>query len=230
SALVSEGKAVLRLYKRAVSKTFANGPGFAVSGGLYEVSNPSGAVFARPPRIALGVPPAFPDRAHDLKRFDVFALDWESMADSVREESNSFGREARAAEITDMDGSYYGLLGASRGLTAGEVRIIPNPFSPLVLAARDGNTAYGARIRFHPESDRGPEVTVSVKIYNLDGELVRLLVDHKTVPKAPAVVYWDGKTDAGRWARNGRYLVKISVGSTGGSRVKHLVRPIVVFQ
>jgi flagellar hook assembly protein FlgD len=61
-------------------------------------------------------------------------------------------------------------------------------------------------------------------------ELVRHLVEHKTVPKAPVDFYWDGKADGGRWARNGRYLVKITVASTGTSEVKYLVKPVVLYQ
>jgi len=42
--------------------------------------------------------------------------------------------------------------------------------------------------------------------------------------------YWDGKADNGRWARNGRYLVKIAVNATGSSQTRQMLRPIVVFQ
>jgi flagellar hook assembly protein FlgD len=108
--------------------------------------------------------------------------------------------------------------------------VVPNPFSPLVLASRDGNTEYGARIRIHPESNRSAEVTLSAKIYTLDGELLRTLVDHKTVPKGPVDFYWDGKADGGRWARNGRYLLKVAVNATGSSEIRYTLKPIVVFR
>jgi carboxypeptidase family protein len=230
SAFADKGQAVIRLYARAVAKTFSSGIAYSVSGSLYEISNPSGAVFTRPPRITLGLPPAARARRNSLQRFEAARLDFQAMSDSVSEGVNSFGAPALSADIRDLDGSYYGLLTASRGLTAGEVRIIPNPFSPLVMAERDGNTQYGARIRIHPESDRSSEVTLSVKVYNLDGELVRLLVDHKTVPKAPVDFYWDGRADGGRWARNGRYLVKIMVNATGSSKTRQILEPIVLFQ
>ena len=229
SALAGDAQAVIRMYKRAVAKTFSSGIAYSVSGSLYEISNPSGAAFTSLPRITLGIPAAAGPRRNSLQRFEVARLEFKAMVDSVFEGSNSFGATALTADIRDLDGSYYGLLTASRELTAGDVQILPNPFSPLVMAERDGNTQYGARIRIHPESDRSSEVTLSVKVYNLDGELVRLLVDHKTVPKAPVDFYWDGKADGGRWARNGRYLVKIMVNATGSSRTKQILRPIVLF-
>ncbi|MDB5049393.1 MAG: Carboxypeptidase regulatory-like protein [Fibrobacteres bacterium] len=230
SAFSGPPQALLRLNTRNVAKTFSSGITYAVSGNLYEISNPSGVAFAKRPRLTLGLPTAAGDRKTSLERFDLADLDWKAMADSVSADTNSFGAPALSADMREMDGSYYGLLTASQGLTAGEVQVMPNPFSPLVLAARDGNTQYGARIRLHPESDRSAEVTVSVKIYNLDGELVRLLVDHKTVPKATVDFYWDGKADGGRWARNGRYLLKVTVGTVGSTKQKQTIKSVVLFQ
>ncbi|MEO6096375.1 MAG: carboxypeptidase regulatory-like domain-containing protein, partial [Fibrobacteria bacterium] len=230
SGFTGKGRALIRVYKRSVAKTFASGIDNAVAGGLWEITNPSDATFTKKPRLSLGIPGYARARKNSLKRFDTARLDFKALVDTVGEGTNGFGVPALSAGISDLDGSYYGLLSASQPLTAGEVRIVPNPFSPLVMAERDGNTQYGARIRIHPESDRSSEVTLSIKIYNLDGELVRLLVDHKTVPKAPVDFYWDGKADSGRWARNGRYLVKIAVNATGSSHTRQVLRPIVVFQ
>jgi hypothetical protein len=228
SAFADKPRAALRLFRRSVSKSFSGGVGYAVDGPLWEISNPSGATFAAKLRIAVGLPPG--DRERTLKRFDAARLDWRDPEDSATAGPNSFGAAALSADIADLDGSYYGLWGASRPLTAGEVRIVPNPFSPLVLASRDGNTAYGARIRLEPESDRSSEVTVTAKVYTLDGELLRVLLDHKTVPKGPVEFYWDGKAEGGRWARNGRYLLEVAVNATGTTRTRYTLKPIVVFR
>ena len=230
SILTAPSQAGLRLYKRAVSKTFSSGVNYAVIGNLFEISNPAGATFSSPPKLSLGIIPAMQNRKNQFKRFNTFKLDWFDPKDSAKTEVNGFKNSAQASTITDFDGNYYGLLSQSKSLTAGEVEIIPNPFSPLVMAIRDGNTDYGARIHLTPESDRSAEVTLSIRIYNSDGELIRHLVDHKTIPKAPVDFYWDGKVDGGRWARNGRYLVKISLGSTGTPEARQLVRSVVVFQ
>ena len=42
--------------------------------------------------------------------------------------------------------------------------------------------------------------------------------------------YWDGKSDGGRWARNGRYLLKLSLTATGTQNTRHILRPVVVYQ
>ncbi len=230
SAFAGSKQAILRLYKRTVSKTFASGISATVTGSLYELSNASGVLFSKPPRLSLGIPTTVRSRQNQLRRFDAIQLDWTALKDSIQSETNSFKGPALAVDIPDLDGNYYGLLSASQGLTAGQVEIIPNPFSPLVLATHDGNTQYGTRIRLKPESDRSAEITISIKIYNMDSELIRHLVEHKTVPKAPIDFYWDGKADGGRWARNGRYLVKITVAATGTPEVKYSVLPVVLYQ
>lgn len=230
SALSSQGQAIVRLYRRQVAKSFSSGVAEVVAGRLYEISNPSGASFGKPLRLNLGVPPAFRDRRNALRRFEVARLDWQPLPDSASADTTSFGDASIASDATFLDGNYYGLLGVSRPLSAGSLEIVPNPFSPLIMATRDGNTEYGTRIRFRPESNTSSEVTVTIRIYNMDAELVRTVVDHRTVPKAPTDFYWDGKADGGRWARNGRYLVKISLKSTGSRETRHVVKPVVVFR
>jgi hypothetical protein len=230
SLLAGPGQAVLRVYRRALAKSFTSGVTDVVAGRIYEISNPSDAAFAKPLRLRLGIPQPYLGRAGAIKRFDTERLAWKDLPDSGTADLNAFGRAALSDTVDTLDGSYYALISRSKSLSAGALDIMPNPFSPLVLAARDGNTQYGARIRLRPESDKSAEVTVSVRVYNLDGELVRLLIDHKTIPKAPVDFYWDGKTDSGRWARNGRYVVKVTLTATGTRDVKQVIKPVVVYQ
>jgi hypothetical protein len=230
SALSGAGQAVLRLYRRSVAKSFSSLTAEALTGRLYEVSNPSGAPFRATPRITLGLPSELRGREAALARFESARLEWSAPADSAVADTTAFGDAGLASSIADLDGNYYGLLTRSRPLTAGAVEILPNPFSPLVLASRDGNVEYGTRIRLTPESDKASEVIVSIRIYNQAGESIRVLVDRRTVPKAPVDFYWDGKADGGRWARNGRYIVKITVGAAGTREVRHTVKPVVVFR
>lgn len=230
SALAGSGQAVLRLYRRAVAKSFSSLETEALTGRLYEISNPSGAAFRAVPRINLGIPAELSARKASLARFESARLEWSIPSDSAVGDTTAFGDPSLAAAIADLDGSYYGLLTRSRPLTAGAVEILPNPFSPLVLASRDGNTEYGTRIRLTPESDQASEVIVSIRIYNQAGESIRVLADRRTVPKAPVDFYWDGKADGGRWARNGRYIVKITVGAAGSRETRHTIKPVVVFR
>ncbi len=219
----------LFLLKRTLPKSFLSLPDFQVNGSVFELSNPLGATLQSPLILRMGLAPSGRKQT-SMARFETARLSWHSLESTeISSEENSFGRPSISAHAFALDGNYYALMSASKTLSIGAVNIIPNPFSPLVLASRDGNTEYGTRIRFEPESLTS-EVTVSVRIFNMRGEIVRLLVDHQTVPKAPTEFYWDGKTSDGRWARNGRYLVEIQLRETGGRKDISTVKPVVLFR
>jgi len=81
----------------------------------------------------------------------------------------------------------------------------PNPFSP--FQEIDGQM--GLKIQFDIASDAAPNPLLTLKIYNLEGNLVRLLHDQTPFPRGRNVIFWDGKADNGAMARNGRYLVRL---------------------
>jgi len=54
-----------------------------------------------------------------------------------------------------------------------------------------------------------PTPLISIKIYNIEGNLVRKLNDQTPLQRGQTIVNWDGRTDDGRLARNGRYLVRL---------------------
>ncbi len=69
-----------------------------------------------------------------------------------------------------------------------------------------------------------PPASVSVYIVNLRGERIRTLLSR--APQWPGRygsdsglqrVEWDGRTDSGKWARNGRYLVYIEAEDDTGT-------------
>jgi flagellar hook assembly protein FlgD len=56
-------------------------------------------------------------------------------------------------------------------------------------------------------------------VHNALGQVVRKLLDGEPVAKGvPTVLYWDGRTDAGYQARNGRYFVRIQVRDPSGTK------------
>ena len=85
--------------------------------------------------------------------------------------------------------------------------VLPSPFSPEIAPLKIGywlDTAF-------------PPAVVSVNVYNIRGELVRtLLEDDLQRPgrygssTSTKEIVWDGLTDWGRIARNGRYIVQIT--------------------
>ena len=95
----------------------------------------------------------------------------------------------------------------SRGLGVTGVRIEPNPFSP------DNGPV---EISYDVSSDRARMPFVTVRIYNMIGELVTMLATGRPQAKGRASIEWDGTTDEAELARNGRYVIEIEAEDTGG--------------
>jgi hypothetical protein len=78
----------------------------------------------------------------------------------------------------------------------------PNPFNPTTTIK------YNIKVRGH----------VSLKIYNVAGQLVRTLVDEVQTPEAIQPVAWDGTNDAGQAVGTGVYFYKLSTKNFSQSR------------
>lgn len=109
--------------------------------------------------------------------------------------------------------------------------LTPNPFSPEIIAVNDGNTEPGTRVDFLPSAPQGQSAIVSIIIYNMAGEKIRTLAKQEVYEQTNQTLYWDGLTDSGRLARNGRYLVHfISGGINQKSKQKRILKTVVVFR
>lgn len=74
-------------------------------------------------------------------------------------------------------------------------------------------------IHFLVSSKASTRPFLTLKIYNLLGELVRELMVQEPVDKVQEmVVRWDGLTDHHLKARNGRYLLRMILEDTSGKK------------
>lgn len=121
------------------------------------------------------------------------------------------------------------LLLVSLGVPAQTTTLVPNPFSPGIVASAEGNQEPGLAIRLFPASDT--TWFARVHIYNTQGTLVRAIVPGVWVPPQGWNVYWDGRSDDGKMARNGRYVV-VTQWSHSGTGKPFLVQrhSLVVFK
>ncbi|HSQ42028.1 MAG TPA: carboxypeptidase regulatory-like domain-containing protein [Fibrobacteraceae bacterium] len=127
--------------------------------------------------------------------------------------------------------SYYGMMAAVDSVRAAELRIVPNPFSPWVIATIDGNTEPGTQIRFTPYLPGKSSVVVRLEVLSLTGEPVRMLVRDQVLLTQAQTVVWGGATDSGHLVRNGRYLVLMTLRTSAHGKVqKKIARPVVVFK
>jgi hypothetical protein len=84
----------------------------------------------------------------------------------------------------------------------------PNPFNP----ATNIQFTVG-RSRGEAADGRPRTADVSLRIYNLLGQLVRTLVDQEMMPGSYRIV-WDGKDDKGKALASGIYFCRLTAGTS----------------
>ncbi len=118
----------------------------------------------------------------------------------------------------------YILLSESQPLALKYLSVLPSPFSPDVAPVKIG---------YFLTSD-APPVTVTIKIYNINGELVRTILQNDIQfpgkyggRSSMKEITWDGKTDSGNVARNGRYIIHITA-KDGKNEVSKLLQVVLI--
>jgi hypothetical protein len=175
------------------------------------------ADFHQPVKLILPSPPNSNNLERFIGRWDPVANQWVKMKDSIINPNNRV-----EANITTA-GEYTALARAG-ALAIENVSLLPNPFSP--FQEIDGRP--GLKIQFDLSSNKAPNPLLSVKIYNLEGNLVRVLHDQTPFPRGPATIYWDGRADDGAFARNGRYLVRVILEDPSDS--KDVMKSVVLIK
>lgn len=179
---------------------------FEVQGLSYRLK-PNGLAFSDDRRPVITLPSPAPGAVVAL--WDRDLLRWERQDSQVAADGLALpiARLGEYATITD-----------SRSLGVSGIRVEPNPFSP-------DNGA--VRIVYNLSSDLARTPFVTIRIYNMTGQLVRRLVDHRPQPKGSADAEWNGITDDAELARNGRYVIEIEAEDSGSS-VKELTTVVLV--
>lgn len=118
----------------------------------------------------------------------------------------------------------YSVLTQNEPLGLKHVAVLPSPFSPQVAPLKIGY--------FLTTPDRAASVTI--KVYNIRGEHVRTILENDFQPSGRygsrtgiKEITWDGKTDGGYLARNGRYIIKIDAKDSTGEK-SEIVQVVLV--
>ncbi len=189
-------------------------------------------------RIVMDVPENYKTGKRELAigNWDEDSLCWHLLANSIL----SSDKNSVSAALPHF--SAYSLMVKSG--TSMYLEINPNPFSPYVRPKHPQIPYSGTCISFQAESQERNLHKVTVKIYNVTGDLVWAI----SIPNAntnPYQVWWDGKTmekekmieissnviaeNGNKMCRNGRYFVVVSiVGATG--KEKRMMKQIVLLK
>jgi hypothetical protein len=94
----------------------------------------------------------------------------------------------------------------------------PLPARFALLAAAPNPFSASTHVRF----ELARQTPVSLRLFALDGSLVRVLAEDRVFPAGRHAVVWDGRDETGRRAPGGVYFVRIEAG--GDEAVRKLVR------
>ncbi len=164
--------------------------------------------------VVLPVPEEFAGRPPLVGLWDTQTITWVSVEGEYLNDDTQVRAEFNS--LTNL----YSFLVASEPLGVEGLKFLPNPFSP-------ENDIGGVSIEFVLQSNLADRLPVTLKIHNMAGELIRTLrngelmekgnYSHESATLGHSII-WDGMTDAGRMARNGRYIVVLTAKDPSGEQ------------
>ncbi len=155
-------------------------------------------------QITFPLPPFNPKDTPQIAKWNNDQVKFDILGGLISPDKSSITLTFLGEEMS-IDGLYT-LLVDSKPLTIDNLKFNPNPFSP------EGD--YPLSIEFSVYTNVQEEPWVTIEIYNMAGEHVRTLKERDPIYVGPHhrgnhPIIWDGRTDDGRMARNGRYVVQI---------------------
>jgi Carboxypeptidase regulatory-like domain len=168
--------------------------------------------------LQLPLPSGAGSRSPRIAKWSIEDLQWVMLGGRVSDDRKSIRLDIDPINGDGISGD-YSIIVEAKPLEIESLYFNPNPFSP--------HGDYPLSIEFTLHS-LFPGVWLSIDIYNMVGQKVRTLMDRQASSKgryarsdgANPPIIWDGLTDDGRWARNGRYLVRIVAEDADGKEEK----------
>lgn len=118
----------------------------------------------------------------------------------------------------------YAVLAANEPLGIKHLSVLPSPFSPEVAPLK---------LAYFLNSNK-PPVNITIRIFNIRGELVRTLLQNDLQYPGKygsrsgiKEIIWDGLTDDGLMARNGRYIIQVTA-KDGSGEVSELKQVVLI--
>lgn len=186
----------------------------------------AGSNLQKPARLMLRVDESLRllDGNRKLARFNQEDLAWNILGDISVDVNGVIGNVANGEVTGQTDAlGQFAVLIENKPLGLEHFSLLPNPFSPRVAPVKIGYLL----------NSQSPPAFVTINIYNLNGELVRQLLNRDSqMPgryggnSSLKSISWDGLTDTGKLARNGRYIVHIEV--KDGDTSKEFMKTVVL--
>ncbi len=208
------------IYVQTVALPPATSPayGWRALGQAFDLQPPA-LTFQNPAELNFPVPAGQKSTEVRLACWEEAARQWALLPNVMPNAQGDF-------ETTILKTGRYALVNAAEPLALNNLRLVPNPFSTEIDTDGDGEP--GLAVHFIASSEVTNKPLLTIRIYNLLGELVREIYFQAPVEKAtPTTVRWDGLTDAHLRALNGRYLLHLIIEDSTGKK-EYLMSIILV--
>ncbi|MDD2650175.1 MAG: carboxypeptidase-like regulatory domain-containing protein, partial [Candidatus Cloacimonetes bacterium] len=205
--MLSSGSANIYLNQIQVSPVQQYGTEYDVEGQVFHALSSGNPNFISRPSIAFNTRNEDDISLKTIANWDFDKMQWVHLPSHIRRANTSIYLD----EMPNW--GQYALLSPSQSLGLYDLKLLPNPFTPFDQIG--SNKGLQISFKIASKATRYPKLTC--KIYNLNGTLVRTITNQSAFLKGQydigesTSLYWDGKTDDNRMARNGRYVVHLIV-------------------
>ena len=146
--------------------------------------------------------------------------------------SEALEADPSLSKISNLNLSYnklakfgeYAVVSRNEPLGLRYLSVLPSPFSPIVAPVKIG---------YFLTSD-APPVAMEIKIYNMNGELVKTVLENDVQfpgrygsSSSLKEITWNGTTDGKNIARNGRYIVRVKA-KDGKNEIEELIQVVLI--
>lgn len=200
----------IQLKKPNFAEIRRNTRSFKVVGDIYQFM-PENFHLLKPAELLLPIPAETTAENVTAGKWDSKWLEWKAIP------ATPAGNSQLKIMIAEL--GRYGILEQAEPLAVKNIHITPNPFSPLNAPVE---------IEYEVSSDQTPNPEVTIRIYNMIGDLVKTLLPGEAQPRGLNTVTWDGMTGHGRMAKNGRYVLHFQVKDITGT--KEDLKPFVLIK
>jgi len=171
-----------------------------VIGKVYSLTG--GISFTQPMTLSLPVDTSYKTKGISMGLWNAQQLKWEQLSGAVNAANRVY------AQVTHF--SDYAVLSEMNPLSLDTAELTPNPFSP---------HRGGLNIDYAVSSVEASQVFVTIKVFSVTGELIRVIADNEPRNTGPRIRdKWDGYDKNGKLAANGRYLIQLEIKDPSGKK------------
>ncbi|MBN2414049.1 carboxypeptidase regulatory-like domain-containing protein [candidate division KSB1 bacterium] len=191
---------VLLLRKPVLPSSMKKNKKYQIIGDVYQFS-PANFNFLKPVKLSITVPDGKQANSLTIGKWSTKWLEWEVLENLDRH------NQQLSVDVNEL--GRFAIMEEAEPLGIRDIQFSPNPFSPMVAPLE---------IKYMLTSDQTDKPLVTIKIYNMVGDLVKTLADAEFKERGENIDLWDGITDYGKMALNGRYVIHFKIKDRSGEK------------